>query len=274
MMKKNIMAPIYTTLSFFPSFSLLTNSTSSTQKKLNEPLTMDPLDASNATAVMVSHNGGSNPVSRGRTIAFWILLISLVSFAVLTLSTFAVRRRIAGRPKEITGGQNVEAAYPHNPNYIPLTGSRTLKVIKTTTGRITNAIKGRKMGTSATRTDPEDIGLLVPRSARLYNGPGVSARGAGVKPETPRRGQDAKKKRVDNIQRRRREEEMERQRSQSRMETNETAPPTKGFENPFDSYERPITIKEVWQPLNVEEDKQDRKGGANISAGTEKEHFV
>lgn len=158
------------------------------------------------------------------------------------LNVWVRRRNRIRRPNQVFGGHNVEAAYPKNPNHMPATGSRTLNAIRAVAGGISNFNKAKRMGKSARRNNPEEIEL--PRSARVYNGPMNSARGAGVAPEMSRIWREAERKRVDNIQKRKGDRELERQKMRSKME-NEPNPPTNGVQDPYDRFERSVTLKEA-----------------------------
>ncbi|TID26666.1 hypothetical protein E2P81_ATG01131 [Venturia nashicola] len=209
------------------------------------------------TTDMTPIDSHSDTGSRASTTAFYMLLSGLISLAILAIAwSFWLRRR-NGRSNQKYGSHNIEAAYLHNPNYPPLTGSKTLNAIKTAGGRITNAIRVKKMGRSAPRTIPEEIEL--PRIARVYMGPGNSTTGAGAAPGSSRLGQEPDRKRADNIQQRRRDSEMERKRGRSRMEAGETAPPYNNFQDPLDSFEKYMTLKEALTRSgdDVEKEKKD-----------------
>lgn len=91
-------------------------------------------------------------------------------------------------------------------------------------------------------------------------------------PETSRIGREAETKRVDKIQKRRRDQELERQKLRPRME-NEPALPMSSVQDPYDPFERSVTLKEALA-LGVEDIEMGRKGGTDIGATSEEKDFA
>lgn len=227
------------------------------------------------TPELTSRSTRSDPDSRARTTAFYVLLIGFVSCTILLLVYSIWKRRRNGRPnQQIQICRNIEAAYKNNSNYTPRTRSRTLNSIRNTAGIVTNAIQVKRKGKFATRNNPpEEIELALPKSARVHYGMGTSARGAGAAAEAMKIGQEAGRKGVGTIQQRRRDSEMERQKRRSGMEARDPAPQAKSLQDHFEPYDQSITLEEALK-MTVEDDEKVSNGGSDFSIVTAEKDFA